>query len=173
MPQSPSKTSLKSKNSTGGKNSPQGSKGLSRQASDVKDNIESQRPSPLLKDGVPDRNQTKSTIKKSPTIKKGGKSGADSGSHSPRRKPPANAKVASSKDNDEKSVSDNSNITRAGAAQKLAREEERKKKGLVAGDFKGLANEYPSFDLLWFDIESKSRHLMQDLIDPVIDRLVE
>jgi hypothetical protein len=27
-------------------------------------------------------------------------------------------------------------------------------------DFKGLSQEYPSFELLWFDIMTKSRHLI-------------
>lgn len=45
-------------------------------------------------------------------------------------------------------------------------------KNLQAPDFKGLASEYPSFDLLWFDIETKTRHLVEELLDPVIDRLV-
>lgn len=44
-------------------------------------------------------------------------------------------------------------------------------KNLTAPDFKGLATEYPSFDLLWFDIETKTRHLMEDLLDPIIDKL--
>lgn len=35
-----------------------------------------------------------------------------------------------------------------------------------------MSTEYPSFELLWFDIESKTRHLIQELIDPIIDRLV-
>ena len=43
----------------------------------------------------------------------------------------------------------------------------------MSGDFKGLSSEYPSFELLWFDIESKTRHLVQELIDPVIDKLVD
>lgn len=45
-------------------------------------------------------------------------------------------------------------------------------KNLQAPDFKGLTSEYPSFDLLWFDIETKTRHLMEELLDPIIDRLV-
>jgi len=36
-----------------------------------------------------------------------------------------------------------------------------------------LSTEYPSFELLWFDIESKTRNLIQELIDPIIDRLVD
>lgn len=53
------------------------------------------------------------------------------------------------------------------------RQKELVSKGLVSGDFKGLATDYPSFELLWFDIESKTRHLIQELIDPVVDRLVD
>lgn len=30
-------------------------------------------------------------------------------------------------------------------------------KKLLSPDFKGLATEYPSFDLLWFDIETRTR----------------
>ena len=45
-------------------------------------------------------------------------------------------------------------------------------KNLQAPDFKGLPTDYPSFDLLWFDIETKTRHLMEELLDPIIDRLV-
>ena len=36
-----------------------------------------------------------------------------------------------------------------------------------------MSTEYPSFELLWFDIESKTRNLIQELIDPIIDRLVD
>lgn len=45
-------------------------------------------------------------------------------------------------------------------------------KNLTAPDFKGLSTDYPSFDLLWFDIETKTRHLMEELLDPIVDRLV-
>lgn len=45
-------------------------------------------------------------------------------------------------------------------------------KNLAAPDFKGLSTDYPSFDLLWFDIETKTRHLMEELLDPIVDRLV-
>lgn len=41
-----------------------------------------------------------------------------------------------------------------------------------SGDFKGLSQEYPSFELLWFDIMTKTRQLMQELLDPIVDRLV-
>ena len=36
-----------------------------------------------------------------------------------------------------------------------------------------MSTDYPSFELLWFDIESKTRHLVQELIDPIIDRLID
>ena len=59
-------------------------------------------------------------------------------------------------------------------ATKVAnRQKELQNKGLISGDFKGLSTDYPSFELLWFDIESKTRHLVQELIDPIIDRLVD
>ena len=40
-------------------------------------------------------------------------------------------------------------------------------------DFKGLSQEYPSFELLWFDIMTKCRHLIQEIMDPIVDRLVQ
>jgi len=40
-------------------------------------------------------------------------------------------------------------------------------------DFKGLSQEYPSFELLWFDIMTKSRHLIQEIMDPIVDRLIQ
>ena len=43
----------------------------------------------------------------------------------------------------------------------------------MAPDFKGLATEYPSFELLWFDIETKTRHLFEELVDPIIDKLYD
>jgi hypothetical protein len=46
-------------------------------------------------------------------------------------------------------------------------------KNLTAPDFKGLNTEYPSFELLWFDMSTKCRQLMEDLITPLVDRLVE
>ncbi len=49
---------------------------------------------------------------------------------------------------------------------------EQLSKQLLAPEFKGLSSEYPSFDLLWFDIETKSRHLMEEMLDPIIDRLL-
>ena len=52
------------------------------------------------------------------------------------------------------------------------RQRELQQRGLISADFKGLSTEYPSFELLWFDIESKTRALIQELIDPIIDRLV-
>ena len=59
-------------------------------------------------------------------------------------------------------------------ATKVAnRQNDLKKQGLVSGDFKGLSTEYPSFELLWFDLESKTRALVQELIDPIVDRLVD
>lgn len=64
-----------------------------------------------------------------------------------------------------------------GAGRKKTERENRQKelrdKNLVSGDFKGLSSEYPSFELLWFDIESKTRHLVQEIIDPVVDKLVD
>jgi len=45
-------------------------------------------------------------------------------------------------------------------------------KGLISPDFKGLSQEYPSFELLWFDIMTRSRHLMAELLEPVIDQIV-
>ena len=50
---------------------------------------------------------------------------------------------------------------------------QNKPRNLIAGDKAGLAVEYPSFDLLWFDIETKTRQLLQELMDPVMDRLIE
>ena len=44
---------------------------------------------------------------------------------------------------------------------------------MISGTHKGLAQDYASFDLLWFDIESKVRGLMNEIVEPVIDRLVE
>jgi hypothetical protein len=35
-----------------------------------------------------------------------------------------------------------------------------KKRQEATDDFKGLSQEYPSFELLWFDIMTKSRHLI-------------
>ena len=43
----------------------------------------------------------------------------------------------------------------------------------MAPDFKGLATDYPSFELLWFDIETKTRHLLEELVDPIIERVIE
>ena len=57
--------------------------------------------------------------------------------------------------------------------QVATRKRELEKQGLIAGEFKGLSTEYPSFDLLWFDIESKTRLLVQELIDPIVDKLVD
>lgn len=62
-------------------------------------------------------------------------------------------------------------------ADKKARKAEKQraelKAGLMAPDFKGLNTEYPSFELLWFDLSTKCRHLMEELITPLVDRLVE
>jgi hypothetical protein len=41
------------------------------------------------------------------------------------------------------------------------------------GDKNGLAQEYPSFDLLWFDIETRCRRLLQELMDPVMDKMID
>jgi len=55
----------------------------------------------------------------------------------------------------------------------IAFKREQLAKNLQSPDFKGLASEYPSFDLLWFDIETKTRHLMEELLDPIVDRLLK
>ena len=41
------------------------------------------------------------------------------------------------------------------------------------GDKNSLAAEYPSFDLLWFDIETRCRRLLQELMDPVVDKMLD
>lgn len=43
----------------------------------------------------------------------------------------------------------------------------------MAKDFRGLSTEYASFDLLWFDIETKTRHLIEELIDPMVENLLK
>lgn len=45
-------------------------------------------------------------------------------------------------------------------------------KNLHSPNFKGLATEYPSFDLLWFDIETRTRQIMGDMLDPIVDKLL-
>ena len=42
-----------------------------------------------------------------------------------------------------------------------------------AGEKSGLAVEYPTFELLWYDIETKTRSIMQDLIQPVRQELID
>ncbi len=49
----------------------------------------------------------------------------------------------------------------------------RRQRKVEEPDFKGLSQEYPSFELLWFDIMTKSRHLIQEIMDPIVDRLVQ
>ena len=56
---------------------------------------------------------------------------------------------------------------------KAADKREQIKAGLVAPDFKGLNTEYPSFELLWFDLSTKTRHLIEEIVTPLVDRLVE
>ena len=46
-------------------------------------------------------------------------------------------------------------------------------KKLKAGDKFGLAVEYPTFELLWYDIEFKTRSMLEDLILPVKQELVD
>jgi hypothetical protein len=43
----------------------------------------------------------------------------------------------------------------------------------MAPDFKGLALDYPSFELLWFDIETKVRHMLEEQMEPIVDRVLE
>lgn len=57
--------------------------------------------------------------------------------------------------------------------KKAEKQRAEMKAGLMAPDFKGLNTEYPSFELLWFDLSTKCRHLMEELITPLVDRLVE
>lgn len=58
-------------------------------------------------------------------------------------------------------------------SRKAEKQRDALKAGLMAPDFKGLNTEYPSFELLWFDLSTKCRHLMEELITPLVDRLVE
>ena len=36
-----------------------------------------------------------------------------------------------------------------------------------------MATEYPSFDLLWFDIETRTRQIMGDMLEPIIEKLLQ
>ena len=40
-------------------------------------------------------------------------------------------------------------------------------------EFRGLSTDYPSFELLWFDIETKTRNLIDVVITPIIEKLLE
>ena len=40
---------------------------------------------------------------------------------------------------------------------------------LLAGEKFGLAVDYPTFELLWYDIEWRTRQIMRDLVEPVLD----
>ena len=42
----------------------------------------------------------------------------------------------------------------------------------ITQNFKTLSAEYTSFDLLWFDIESRTRFVLQELLEPIINELV-
>ena len=39
-------------------------------------------------------------------------------------------------------------------------------------EFEGISQQYPSFELLWFDIQTKVRQLMQEMMEPIVDRQV-
>ena len=44
---------------------------------------------------------------------------------------------------------------------------------LAAGEKFGIAIEYPTFDLLWFDIEWRVRSIMEGILIPVRDTMTE
>lgn len=44
---------------------------------------------------------------------------------------------------------------------------------LKAGEKFGLAVEYPTFELLWYDIEWRTRQIMEDLVDPMQNQLLD
>ena len=44
-------------------------------------------------------------------------------------------------------------------------------KKLARGEKFGLAVEYPTFELLWFDIEWRTREMLEKLIEPIQNRM--
>lgn len=48
-----------------------------------------------------------------------------------------------------------------------------KAKSIIAPDYKTLATEFESFDLLWFHIETRARECVENLNRPMLDKMVE
>ena len=53
----------------------------------------------------------------------------------------------------------------------MRRERMWAEKKLQRGEKFGLAVEYPTFELLWFDIEWRCRELIEKLVAPINDRM--
>ena len=48
-----------------------------------------------------------------------------------------------------------------------------KEKNLSSPPIRSLLRDYPSFDLLWYDLEGSLRVMVQDLVEPSIRRMTE
>lgn len=53
----------------------------------------------------------------------------------------------------------------------MRRERMWAEKKLARGEKFGLAVEYPTFELLWFDIEWRTREMLEKLVEPIQTRM--
>lgn len=81
----------------------------------------------------------------------------------------------SARDNRGSQEADEKGRNQGGGDEGRSPERARKKKPGMSGRGGGgaLSQDFSSFDILWFDIETKMRDLIQDLCQPLVDKVHE